>query len=328
MARLRRSGCGTKRFEDDRDGARIAQIEHRRCDISVAARSTPPKLRQERHHRGLGVSVGHAGFYRDFAPTGLGVFLAVSRSTEMARLRRSGCGARRFEDDRDGARIAQIEHRRCDISVAVRATPPKAPSGAASQRAWGVFWAVGFYRDFAPTGLGVLLAVSRATEMARLRRSGCGARRFEDDRDGARIAQIEHRRCDISVAVRAPLPKAPSGAASQRRLTGADNHPDSLYHHDTKRPNAECEMRNAEQGGWSTGFKVNFKRTRETAVAQVSKPAPPIPIGRVWEASSVLQVGNPRYARLGSLRYDPAMKCPGSPLATCERKVDKMRGLT
>ena len=56
--------------------------------------------------------------------TGLGVLLAVSGSTEMARLRRSGCGTKRFEEHRDFA-----------------------PYGV-----WGVFWADGFYKDFAPYG--------------------------------------------------------------------------------------------------------------------------------------------------------------------------------
>jgi len=201
MARLRRSGCGTKRFEDDRDGARIAQIEHRRCDISVAARSTPPKLRQERHHRGLGVLLavsrstemarlrglgcGTKRFEddRDFRPYGACGVFGGTPSTEMARLRRSGCGTKRFEDDRDfrpyGAwgvfgwdafhrtphESPQIEHRRCDISVAARSTPPK------------------LRQERHRRGLGVLLAVSRSTEMARLRRSGCGTKRFEEHRD-------------------------------------------------------------------------------------------------------------------------------------------------
>jgi hypothetical protein len=94
--------------------------------------------------------------------------------------------------------------------------------------------------------------------------------------NAARIHQIEHRRCDISVAARATPPKAPSGAASQCRLTGGDDHPDSFHHQHNKRPNAECGMLNAEWAGWSADFKANLKRTRETPVAPVSKPALPI----------------------------------------------------
>jgi hypothetical protein len=68
--------------------ARIHQIEHRRCDFSVAARATPPKLRQERHRRGLGV------------------LLAVSGSAEMPPLRGLMYVGKRFEENRDGAPTA------------------------------------------------------------------------------------------------------------------------------------------------------------------------------------------------------------------------------
>ena len=49
---------------------------------------------------------GRVGFYRDFAPTGLGVLLAVSGSTEMPPLQGLMYVGKRFEENRDGAPTA------------------------------------------------------------------------------------------------------------------------------------------------------------------------------------------------------------------------------
>jgi hypothetical protein len=102
---------------------------------------------------------GRTGIQRDAAPTGLGVLLVGRvlqrwraygaqvvganglRMTEMARLRRSGCGG-------NGLGIAEIS----------------------PLRGLGCFWWGGFYRDGAPTALGLW------------------GKRVEDDRDGAPTA--------------------------------------------------------------------------------------------------------------------------------------------
>jgi hypothetical protein len=151
--------------------ARIAQIEHRRCDISVAARAPAPQSSvrsgivegcllavsgstEMPPLRGLGC-FWRDGFYRDAAPTGLRVFLAGrvlqrcrpygagfviggTGSTEISPLTGLGVWGTRVADNRDGARIAQIEHRRCDISVAARATPPQSSvrSGIVAHARW------------------------------------------------------------------------------------------------------------------------------------------------------------------------------------------------
>jgi hypothetical protein len=105
--------------------------------------------------RGLGVFWWDA-FYKDGAPTALGLW------------------GKWFGDDGAHARIAQIEHRRCDISVAARAEQhPQSSvrSGIVEDlgcllamlgfteipplRGWICYWWHGFYRDFAPKrGLG------------------------------------------------------------------------------------------------------------------------------------------------------------------------------
>jgi len=161
MARLRRSGCGGnglgiteispltglgvwgKRVADNRDGARIAQIEHRRCDISVAARAAPPQSSvrsgiaegcllavsgstEMPPLRGLGC-FWRDGFYRDAAPTGLGVFLA---GRVLQRCRPYGAGGV------------------CGGTGSTEMPP---------LRGWGCLWRDGFYRDAAPTGLDLLL---------------------------------------------------------------------------------------------------------------------------------------------------------------------------
>jgi hypothetical protein len=179
MARLRRSGCGAKRFEEHRDFAPngawgvfwadgfykdfapygawgVGDLEPKKSrqtglgvlfgrTRSTECRTNPPNRAPEVRHlcsrtrhapqssvrsgivEGLGCLLAMSVSTEISPLTGLGVLLAVSGSTEMARLRRSGCGTKRFEEHRDFA-----------------------PNGA-----WGVVGRVGFYRDGAPTALGL-----------------------------------------------------------------------------------------------------------------------------------------------------------------------------
>jgi len=182
MPRLRRLGCRAKRFEPQH----IRYPEHRRCDIPVAARPQPhPKLYTDAAPTALDLFLAH-GFYRDVAPTALdlcwmrrvlqrcrayGASFVVgrrvlqrcraygardvvqndSRTTKMPRLRRFGCQAKRFEPQH----IRHPEHRRCDIPVAAR--PNHTPSSTQMPRLRRSICVGcdGFYRDAAPTGLGV-----------------------------------------------------------------------------------------------------------------------------------------------------------------------------
>ena len=150
------------------------------------------------------------GFYKYFAPNGAGDVFGGSRSTEMARLRRSGCGGKRVEDHRDFApdgawgvggnglgitEISPLRGLRCFWWGAFYRDGAPTALGVWGKRfgdhrdfaptGFGVFWCDGFYRDGAPTALGLW------------------GKRFGDDGAHARIAQSEHRRCDISVAARA-----------------------------------------------------------------------------------------------------------------------------
>jgi hypothetical protein len=77
--------------------------------------------------------------FREMPPlTGLDLFL-VGRVLQRFRPYGAwGVWRTRFVDDRDGARIAQIEHRRCDISVAARAATSQSSvrSGIAERARW------------------------------------------------------------------------------------------------------------------------------------------------------------------------------------------------
>jgi hypothetical protein len=139
--------CGGRKAEDGKMGIQRDAAPNGARGVFGGAGST-----EISPLRGL-ICYWRDGFYRDGAPTALGLW------------------GKRVTDDRDAARIAQIEHRRCDIFVAARAHAPQSSV-----------------------------------------RSGIAAH--------VRIAQIEHRRCDISVAARAdqhPQSSVRSGIAKHAR---------------------------------------------------------------------------------------------------------------